>query len=71
MKLGDYLKTKKMGVRQFATEMGFSPTSVYDWVAGKRKPSADIMYKLHEATNGKVTLKDFAAASFQPKEIKK
>ena len=59
MKLKEYLKENKITKEQFANSMGVSYGSVIKWVYGDRFPRPTALNKIHELTNGKVTVYDF------------
>jgi transcriptional regulator with XRE-family HTH domain len=59
MKLQDYLKKQGISFRQFAKEIGVSHTLISRYCSKERTPSMGTAKKIHNATKGKVTYKDF------------
>ena len=64
MKLEDYLNEQNVSVQEFAEKIGVGRRSVYDY-CGKKDgfktviPRPNIMKKIIEHTEGKVTVVDF------------
>lgn len=60
MNLETYLKRKKITPAEFGRQLGLkSRASVIRYISGERKPADDIMAKIKEITNGKVTADSF------------
>lgn len=59
MQLKDYLKREKLDAKDFAIKAKVSLQNVYYWMRGTYKPNKFYMAILAEATNGKVTEKDW------------
>ena len=63
MKLRDYLKTKRISIREFAQLGEWSYMTVYFWMYGKdqyrRLPGHKNMLKISELTNNRVRPNDF------------
>jgi transcriptional regulator with XRE-family HTH domain len=59
MKLRDYLKSNKISARAFGDLIGVCELSMHRYVTGKRVPTASVMQKVLENTDGAVTPNDF------------
>ena len=64
MKLEDYLNEQNVSVQDFAEKIGVGRRSVYDYCGKKGGnktsiPRPNIMKKIIEETEGKVTIADF------------
>lgn len=55
MKLEEYLNEHKISVAAFAKEIGCSRQWIYDLINRRRKPSAESIKTICDATNGLVT----------------
>ena len=63
MKLRDYLKHEEMTAAEFARRVGASEHGVTKWLYGQRMPRRDMLAKIEEKTDGKVTANDFVGAA--------
>ena len=54
-----YLEQQKLTYSAFARKIGVSPQAVRRYVTGERRPSADIMTAIAQATDGEVRPNDF------------
>jgi transcriptional regulator with XRE-family HTH domain len=61
MKLAEYLKSAGTTQEAFAARIGRSGASVSRLVNGLQKPDFDTMLAIDQATEGKVTVADFAS----------
>ena len=59
MKLNEYLRKEGKTHGDFANEIGVSVSYVTYLSLGRRKPSFDVLVKIHRATSGVVTFIDF------------
>ena len=59
MKLGDWLTENNVHQVDFAKEIGVHPSTLSRFLHGKRVPVLKIIQKIHDATGGKVTWKDW------------
>jgi transcriptional regulator with XRE-family HTH domain len=59
MKLADYLTHTSTSRRDFAKSIGVSKETVRRYVTGKRIPEKEVMEKIAEVTELKVTANDF------------
>jgi transcriptional regulator with XRE-family HTH domain len=59
MLLEHYLHNKKLKIAQFAQHIGATEMAVRNYLAGKRIPSLQMMLRIYDVTNGKVTANDF------------
>ncbi len=59
MRLETFLRKKKLTDVEFAQEIGVSRWAVYRWRMKLRRPRDGHMQKIHKATKGKVTYKDW------------
>jgi hypothetical protein len=59
MKLGDYLRCKKIKQREFAQLGDFSLAAVCNWIHGRRIPSLKNMVIIEGLTKKLVTPRDF------------
>lgn len=59
MKLGDYIEMKNLSQADFGRIVGVSQAAIDRYVRGARRPRYDIIPKIVNATNGKVTANDF------------
>lgn len=59
MTLDNWLKSKKMGRREFSELIGVSYDAVRLWELGKRTPSPQMMAKIYTATRGRVKPADW------------
>ncbi|MAR57099.1 MAG: hypothetical protein CMM93_07950 [Rickettsiales bacterium] len=58
-KLDEFIKRLGLTVKEFADEHGFTRGMVYDWIAGRRRPSGPNMDYLYEISDGFLTANDF------------
>ena len=58
-KLKKWLKNNKASTREFAKEIGVSVSYVNFIIAGKRRPSINVVNNIIRATNGELKLTDF------------
>lgn len=64
MQLSEYLSQNNETARAFGSKIGVKgPATIYRYMQGIRFPSARILKKIEEATNGEVTANDFLSAS--------
>lgn len=63
MNLKNYLHKNKIEVPVFAESIGVTPFSLYRYLRGVRRPREEILKKIAEVTNGKVTPNDFYGVS--------
>jgi len=61
MQLITYLEENKISQRSFAKMIGVQPLAVNRYIKGKRTPKPEILLRIEHATEGKVTIRDFAA----------
>ena len=60
MKLSDYLEANGLSYAEFARTIGVKgKDTVRRYANGDRMPQGDLMTRIAEATNGKVTANDF------------
>lgn len=60
MQLKDYLKQAELNYTEFAKRIGVATArTVQRYADGKRLPEPEIMRKINDATDGKVTPNDF------------
>lgn len=59
MQLEKYLEIKNIPWYKFAVKVGVSPTSVYDWINGKKFPRPKNIIKIFDATKGAVNIQDW------------
>ena len=59
MKLQKYLEERGMTKVFFAKKIGVNPTHLSRWIGGKTIPRLDYILKIEEATDGKVTSRDW------------
>lgn len=59
MDLEKYLSDNKIEIPEFATKIGTTNEAVYQYLKRVRRPRADIMSRIMEATNQQVTANDF------------
>jgi transcriptional regulator with XRE-family HTH domain len=59
MTLNDYLAETGETQTKFAKLVGASQADISRYVAGKRRPRADVLIKIYEVTGGRVTANDF------------
>lgn len=64
MTLEDYLtrSDRKISYTDFGERIGVSQAAVSRYVSGARFPSPEIIRKIHDATNGLVTVTDMLAS---------
>jgi predicted transcriptional regulator len=58
MKLADFLSQRAMSQTEFANSVGVTTASISRYISGDRLPSAAVMRKIREVTEGKVTPDD-------------
>lgn len=58
MRFADFLDSLPKG-RDFAAEIGVSRQALHRYREGQRTPRPEIMVRIREASNGKVTANDF------------
>jgi transcriptional regulator with XRE-family HTH domain len=54
MTLRQYLKSRKLTQVQFARMVGVDPNTVWRWLHGWRRPSRDLITRLHAITCGEI-----------------
>ncbi|MFV1850146.1 MAG: helix-turn-helix domain-containing protein [Thalassospira sp.] len=60
MKLSQYLNDEHKGTRvEFSSLIGVTPMALHRYENGDRIPHKDVMAKIHQVTNGKVSPTDF------------
>ncbi len=59
MKLIDYMKKEKVKPIKFASDLGISLATYYNWINGTVRPSLDHLLQIKKYTNNKVLLEDF------------
>lgn len=64
MKLNQFLKTKEMTYRTFKeyceqNNFHFSMGTLNKWISGQRIPKGENLKRIHQITEGKVTVFDF------------
>jgi transcriptional regulator with XRE-family HTH domain len=59
MKLTAYLEKQKIGQTEFALSIQSTRQAVGNWMRGDRVPSPEMMRRIHTATKGRVTRRDF------------
>ena len=59
MTLTEYLSDQSLKPTQFATSLGVEPSTIIRMVNGERRPSLDMALRIEEATEGKVTTRDW------------
>jgi len=59
MKLKTYLDENKLTVEAFAASVRCAPQTLYRYISGERRPRADVLSAIRDATGGKVTANDF------------
>ena len=68
MTLSEYMKSEGLTAMAFA-EMISAPTStVTRWINGETSPSLDLIIRIDDATEGKVTAEDFVREKRQKKD---
>ena len=58
MKLKDFMKERSLTERQFSSILGISQQHLNFIIRGKSTPSIELIRRIIEATNGKVTIGD-------------
>lgn len=62
MRLLDYMRNEKLDDEAFASRLGdCSAHAVKKWKYGEREPDAGTIVRIQVATDGKVTVRDWAA----------
>lgn len=59
-KLKDYLKKNKVTVLELSSKMIVPTITIYMWLNGTSRPSIKNAIKLEKATNGEITVYDWA-----------
>lgn len=59
MTLRDYLAKTGTRPADFADKLHVTPTCIYDWIAGRRRPSLHLSVQVERVTNGEVRPRDF------------
>lgn len=59
MLLQHYMTKKNLTISQFAGMIGATDMAVRNYLGGKRIPAPELMFRIYEATKGKVTANDF------------
>ena len=59
MKLREFLSENEISEAAFSAQVGVSQVAVHRYVAGQRTPSYEIMLKIMDITDGKVSANDF------------
>lgn len=59
MKLTDYISSKKMTASQFAGEVGVPASTITRLLRGERRPGINLISRIVQATEGRVTAEDF------------
>lgn len=59
MNLETYLSSTGMTQQIFAEKLGVKQSAISQWISGKRTPKRQMLPKIIEATDGKVTPNDF------------
>jgi len=62
MTLTEFFQLKYLSRREFASEIGVDPVTVYRWENGSRLPVRHFA-RISEVTNGRVTANDFVQPS--------
>ena len=62
MKLADYLSTHRITHAEFAAKIGATQAAVSRYANGKRMPRQPLLWKIVQATQGRVTANDFMPA---------
>lgn len=63
MKLDDYIKLRKIGVKECAKELGVYPFTISRWISGNRIPRKDTLIKIAKWSNQCVMPTDFFSQS--------
>lgn len=58
MELRTYLKLTNIEKKEFAVMIGVSPSSISNYLSGKRMPPLEIGRKIEKVTRGRVTIDD-------------
>ena len=61
MQLITYLEENNISQRKFAQLIGVQPLAVNRYIKGRRTPKPEILLRIELVTEGKVTIRDFAA----------
>lgn len=61
MKLADWLKSQNMTHDDLARQLGCDRSSVTKWVGGRLPRNKDVLKRIRELTDGKVTANDFVS----------
>jgi transcriptional regulator with XRE-family HTH domain len=59
MTLHGYLQIKRITRDEFATHMRCTRQAVGNWINGTRTPTPEMIRRIHAATKGKVSRRDF------------
>jgi predicted transcriptional regulator len=70
MQLKNYLKAENIDIKQFAEKSDIALQNLYYWMRGTFKPNKFYQRLISEATNGKVTSRDWNRLHEAPKEDK-
>ena len=68
MQLGEYFKSKKISVLDFAAELNVSKPTVYRWLDGTRYPNRERMIEIYKLTNKLVEPNDMVLQDDAPKK---
>lgn len=63
MKLVEYIKLRKIGVKECAKELGVYPFTISRWISGDRIPRKDTLIKIANWSNQCVMPTDFFSQS--------
>jgi transcriptional regulator with XRE-family HTH domain len=58
MNLKDYIESRDLGKREFATMIGISACALSNYLYHRRRPRLDIAQRIVKVTKGKVTIED-------------
>jgi DNA-binding transcriptional regulator YdaS (Cro superfamily) len=58
MDLKIYLESRNIEHKEFAKMILVTPTTISNYIAGRRRPNIQIALRIEKVTNGKVTIKD-------------
>lgn len=61
MELRSYLIQHDVAVADFADRIGVTVSALYRYLHGERRPNADVLKRIHQATGGLVQPNDFFA----------
>ena len=66
MPLAEWIRAQGCTQRSVARRLGVSPSTLSRLLKGERSPSASLMRRVYELTEGKVTPTDLVGLSEQP-----